>query len=98
MAELVHLSNGCVDLLFHGCAKNFKGEHNISHRGYIYKLQTDKNNSICNVVLEFDGQTSVESNKRDLAMLNILRGNPLPIAIERLCDEIDYIVEAAATK
>ena len=93
MAELVRLANGGIDLLFHATPKNFKEMRSFTYRGYRYRISVDKNGGVYDVVSVTKDQRTYA---RDVQMFNLVKGNPLEIAVDRMADEIDYILDHEA--
>ena len=96
MAELVRLANGGIDLLFHATPKNFKEVQSFTYRGCRYKISVDKNGGVYDV-LHVVRETKDECvYARDVQMFNLVKGNPFEIAVDRMADEIDYILDHEA--
>lgn len=75
--------------------KNFKQVVKINIKKNYFKIFVDKNNQVYEIlrttVLEWKkGKPSVTTEERDKFFFEKVKGNPLPIAIERIQNYIDY--------
>lgn len=98
MTQLIHLSNGRIDLKFHAKVKNFKRVEKLNYRRNFFKLYVDKNDSVydikrCEVLSWKDagGKKVPDEVKetRDVELFNRIKGNPCRIAVQKVMTHVD---------
>ena len=102
MAELVILSNGKCDLIFHQKAKDFKRVEKFNYKKNFFKILIDKNDSVYDILrCTVATWKTIEKGRkkltvpdqieqsRDVKLFNRIKGNPFKIAITKIAGEID---------